>query len=125
MNQIYEQKYLKYKSKYLNLKNQLKGGNEVIKLKLENVNEPYQFRSLGLYNRETRTFRESTLFPIGSLVNLENGKFPLDDYRDLFQNSRRTHTIGGIVVEIIEFVVHCQRQYLESICEISVRRHVE
>ena len=123
MNQIYKQKYLKYKQKYLNLKNLIiKGGDpKRTVLELQNNTAPYQFKSLGNYNFDTDDYSQSNLFRIGTLVNLEEGKFPLED-GDKFDQSGKTHTIGGEVVKIVGYDISCKSSTLNKFgkCEISV-----
>jgi len=122
MNQMYEQKYLKYKAKYLELKNQLKGGNVETTLELHSDIPPYIFKSLGVYNKDTKNYDESTLFPKNIIVTLTNGKFPLNSYLDNYDKSKLTHTIGGKVVKIHGFKDSCHKEDLNKFgnCTINV-----
>ena len=122
MNQMYEQKYLKYKAKYLELKNQLKGGNVETILELQNDSAPYTFKSLGIYNERTKNYDESTLFPKNIIVTLTSGKFPLNSYLDNYDKSKLTHTIGGKVVKINGFKNSCEEGKINKFgnCRIIV-----
>jgi hypothetical protein len=94
-------------------------------LKLVDTNEPYRFRSLGVMTMD-REYVESTLFPIGTEVELTSGKFPLNNYRNLYNRSNMTHVIGGKTVRIVGFSNDCQEGELNKYggCQIRVIEHV-
>ena len=62
---------------------------------------PFTFQSLGVLDPDSGAFVESDLFPIGQVVELTEGKFPLIDYHDISSDSR--HTFGGKVVNVTRF----------------------
>jgi hypothetical protein len=80
-------------------------------LKLQSITPPYTFESLGIRVPNRRqpghTVIESDLFPIGSVVTLTSGNFPLTDYRNLYNHSNSTHVIGGRTVRIDSFDINC------------------
>ena len=80
-------------------------------LRLQSITPPYTFESLGIRvvnrNQPGYTVFESDLFPIGSVVTLTSGNFPLTDYRNLYNHSNSTHVIGGRTVRIDSFDVNC------------------
>jgi hypothetical protein len=95
-------------------------------LKLQNITAPYRFISLGVYNTNNEAYGESSLFPINSVVTLTSGKFPLTDYRNMYQHSDLTHVIGGKTVRITEFSNDCRGDILNRYggCEIHVEEHI-
>lgn len=62
---------------------------------------PWNFKSLGVLDLSFGKFVESDLFPIGKIVELTEGNFPLIDYRDITPDDR--HTFGGKVVQVARF----------------------
>jgi hypothetical protein len=76
-------------------------------LQLQTISPPYIFRSLGIYNDLSEKYEESTLFPINTTITLNSGKFPLIDYKDMYEHSNQTHCIGDKTVNIIAFNNSC------------------
>jgi hypothetical protein len=64
---------------------------------------PWTFQSLGVLDPSSGEFVESDLFPIGQVVELTEGNFPLIDYNDISPDDR--HTFGGKVVRVVRFDV--------------------
>ena len=86
---------------------------------------PFRFISLGVKNHHTNGFDESTDFPIGTEYTLTAGKFPLTDYKDLFNESKSYHTLNGnIEVKIIGFTTFCQKGQIGKYgsCTITVEK---
>ena len=81
-----------------------------VKTILEVINtNPYTFISRGL--SKSSPFDEEgnePLFPIDSIVKLTNGKFPLDNYQDLYPMSNKVHIIGNKEVGIDGFAYDCK-----------------
>jgi len=72
--------------------------------------EKYKFKSLGCFdNEDSRKYKyiESTLFPKNSIVELTEGKFPIDSYLDLYADSKNYHTIGGKQVKLVAYCSSC------------------
>ncbi len=65
------------------------------------------FESLGVRNIKTDEYDESTLFPKGTTVKLTDGKFPLTNFKDLFEHSNTFHTIGDKQVKLDGFCISC------------------
>jgi hypothetical protein len=87
-------------------------------------NGKHTFKSLGVLDvRMENGPSVSTLFPIGDTVILEEGKFPLTDYKDLYEHSQTTHKISGKTVGIIGFDVSCHDGKLNKfgMCQITVK----
>ena len=89
---LYYKKYIKYKSKYL----ELKGGGE-INLTLVNGTLPYKFTDNSFYTLQ--------------------GKFPLTDYTDLNKNSKKSYSIINTqgekqTVYLAGFDVSCEEKNL-------------
>lgn len=61
------------------------------------------FQSLGVFDPSSGQMVESDLFPIGQIVELTEGGFPLYDYNDITPDDR--HTIGNQVVRVVRFDV--------------------
>jgi len=81
-------------------------------LTLQSKQEPYTFKSLGQPDK----FEESTLFPIGSIVELTYGLFP---FHSCFTSVSKSvgigpHIIGGKSVRIIEYTHQCQERWFSS-----------
>ena len=76
-------------------------------LLLQSKSAPYIFRSLGIYNNLTETYEDSALFPINTTITLTSGRFPLTDYKDMYEHSKQTHCIGNKTVKIIGFDNSC------------------
>jgi hypothetical protein len=92
-------------------------------LKLTTDEAPWIFESLGVENSETMEFGESELFTKGPApLALTSGKFPLNDYMNLYHKSKMTHTIGGKKVRIIGFTNSCEEGELNKYgsCTIKV-----
>ena len=68
---------------------------------LLSTQSPWTFKSLGVLDISSGKFVESDLFPIGQIVELTEGHFPLIDYRDITPDDR--HTFGGKVVQVTRF----------------------
>ena len=85
-------------------------------LQLDPTLEPYTFKSLG--NRDRNGYLSSKDFPKGSIYKLKAGKFPLTDYMDMFQNSKKYHIFEGpngpIKVIITGFNISCQERDLNK-----------
>ena len=87
-------------------------------------NGKHTFKSLGVLDVMMENGPSvSTLFPIGDTVILEEGKFPLTDYKDLYKHSQTTHKISGKTVGIIGFNVSCDDDKLNEfgMCQIRVK----
>ena len=84
---------------------------------------PPQFNSLGIFNDFNRTYDESTDFPKGTTYTL-GGKFPLNNYLDLYEKTNTPHTLNDIPVKLTGFVNSCQEGKLGmyGACEITVEK---
>jgi hypothetical protein len=94
-------------------------------LELISNSPPYRFKSLGVYNPETRGFNASTHFPITTEYVLTDGKFPLTDYKDMFSKSGLYHTLNdAIKVKITGFDNSCQEGQINKYgsCNITVEK---
>ena len=90
-------------------------------LELDGLN-PYIFRSKGvLTSGLDPKLYNSKLFPVGTVVELTEGKFPLVDVDDLYNYSKQTHVIGGKTVRIISFDNDCHEPNIN--CKITVIEH--
>ena len=93
-----------------------------VKTILEVINtNPYTFISRGL--SKSSPFDEEgnePLFPIDSIVKLTNGKFPLDNYQDLYPMSNKVHIIGNKEVGIDGFAYDCKDLQFGKSCKINV-----
>jgi len=74
--------------------------------KSKNCNEPYKFISLGKLDMMPGDFEapDENLPPINEILTLVSGKFPLTDYKDLYENSKETYKFkneNGKVYELI------------------------
>jgi len=89
---------------------------------LVGTNKPYTLRSLGVRVGNSKNFEESTLFPIGTEVELTSGKFPMTDYMNMYRKSKKTHVIGGKTVRIEGFTTDCEEGKLNKYggCKIHV-----
>lgn len=76
-------------------------------------NDKFVFKSLGCFNDKTREYDDCGIWPIGTIVELEYGKFPLNDYKDLYEHSNTLHTIDGKTIELVEFNNSCYIEYVE------------
>ena len=83
------------------------------------------FVSLGIMHpyRDDR-YLNSDLFPIGEIVTLTQGKFPLNDFNDLYENSGKTHTFrfqDGTTqeVELMGFDKDCESSSSSSSLSLS------
>ena len=87
-NETFKQKYLKYKSKYINLKNELKGGDEI-----------RDYKSFSTYIEIL--FR----FPIKSYnINKKYNMFMVNfDNEEMNEDLKVTFVFNGQTVEITEF----------------------
>jgi hypothetical protein len=83
-------------------------------LQLQNTAPPYTFVSLGIYNDRHEKYEESTLFPINTTITLNSGKFPLTDYKDLYEHSKQTHCIADKTLKIIGFNNSCMEGQLNK-----------
>jgi hypothetical protein len=91
------------------------------RLELVSLN-PYKFISTGVLSSDSDgNLYNSKLFPIGTVVELTEGKFPLVDYKDRYSKSNKTHVIGGKTVRIISFSDHCSEP--NKNCFIIVNEH--
>ena len=81
----------------------------------------YKFESLGVFSDQDRTTTESQSFPIGTQVYLTSGKFPIDNYEDLYEHTRRTHTLGNKEVQLHTVTTRCKVGELKVGCKISVK----
>jgi hypothetical protein len=62
---------------------------------------PWMFESMGILDLSSGQFIESDLFPIGQVVELTEGNFPLIDYNDITPDDR--HIFGGKIVRVARF----------------------
>lgn len=83
----------------------------------------YKFESLGVFSDQDRTTKQSNSFPIGTHVYLTSGKFPIDDYLDLYEHTGRTHTLGNKEVQLHTVTTRCKVGELTVGCKISVKSH--
>jgi hypothetical protein len=90
-------------------------------LELVSSTPPYIFESLGVEDFNTYQYSESTLFPKETRVELTSGKFPLNDYTNVYK-SNKTHVIGGKTVRIVAFTNECEEGKLNKYgnCKILV-----
>ena len=86
-------------------------------LALIRTEAPYEFKSMGIRDINTLKFRESKLFPIGQVVELTSGNFPLNDFSDIYN---KTHVIGDKTVNIVGYTSDCGTEQLCSLCIIQV-----
>jgi hypothetical protein len=98
-------------------------------LELVGTNKPYIFRSLGLerIRGKEKKYVESTLFPIGTEVELTSGKFPFDPKTSArYDKSKTTYVIGGKTVRIMSYTWHCEESGFTrgDHCKIHVMEHV-
>jgi hypothetical protein len=79
---------------------------------------PYVFKSIGIDTGVCSKFGNSPDFPIDSEYVLVSGKFPLTNYMDLYENSKKTHTLKKlnnegysmlIEVRLVEFSFNCTK----------------
>ena len=94
-------------------------------LELISDSSPFRFKSLGVYNRETQLFDQSAEFPTNTEYELTAGKFPLTDYKDLFNKSGLYHTLNrNIEVKIIRFDNSCLEGQINKYgsCKITVEK---
>jgi hypothetical protein len=84
---------------------------------------PPQFRSIGKKDELTNTFSESSDFPIGEVYTL-GGKFPLNNYKDLFDKTGVPHTLNNVPVKLNAFDNSCQVGQVETFgnCIITVEK---
>ena len=84
---------------------------------------PPQFKSIGIMDQMTRKFGESSDFPIGTVYTL-GGKFPLNDYMDLFDTTGVPHTLDNVPVKLIGFDNSCQVGQVGKYgsCQIMVKK---
>jgi hypothetical protein len=94
-------------------------------LELVNTEQPYTFKSLGIYNEKEETYDASTLFPIGTVVELTEGTFPIASFKDAYEHSKQTHTLGGKQVRLIGNDIACHADELNKYgnCKIKVEAH--
>lgn len=92
----------------------------VTTLKLLNTEKPYEFESMGVLIGQN-IYKQSSLFPIGTVVKLTSGKFPLDNHKNI-RKSKMTHRIGNKKVRLTGFTSDCEVGYLNkySPCTIDV-----
>jgi hypothetical protein len=102
---------------------------------------PYIFKSLGFLNPDTSSSKYKYFnghdFPRGTHYQLMGGKFPLTDYKDLFQHSNKYHTLykveNGIVnykditVELLYSNGNCNEEpdHIYDPCQITVKKVIE
>ena len=92
-------------------------------LELINTSKPYTFKSLGIINKVNKTYTESTLFPINSNVTINEGKFPLFNFKDLDKiYSIGNDEIGYKEVILDSFDRACEQDVLNKVgkCTIEV-----
>jgi hypothetical protein len=80
-------------------------------LVLTNSESPYLFKSLGVKDSTTYEYVESTLFPIGQIVEITTGAFPINDYNDIYQ---KTYIISGISVRVVGYTSDCSSDQLNK-----------
>jgi len=94
-------------------------------LELVNTEQPYTFKSLGIYNKGK--YDVSTLFPIDTIVKLTEGTFPIASFKDAYEHSKQTHTLtlGGKQVRLIGNNNACYADTLNKYdkCMIEVEVH--
>jgi hypothetical protein len=104
---------------------------------------PHIFTSLGILNPNVGSAKDTLYFdgqdfPIDTKYQLMGGKFPLTDYKDLFQNSNKYHTLyevengivknEGIKVKLLGFNGDsCKEESIHrySPCQITVKKVIE
>ena len=86
----------------------------------KNNKRSYKFKSAGIINQvnenENVFYSESTLFPIGTKVRIQSGKFPLTDGTDV----GKRYTIGNKEVILAGFTRECTGSPVIDECEILV-----
>jgi len=94
-------------------------------LELVNTEQPYTFKSLGIYNEDKETYDESTLFTKDTMVELTEGTFPIVSFSDAYEHSKQTHTLGGKQVRLIGNDIACHADKLNQYgkCKIRVEAH--
>lgn len=65
------------------------------------------FKSLGIYDNKSHEYKESTLFPKNTVLQLSKGKFPLTDYKDLHKHSGLFYEINNIKLQMSGFCISC------------------
>jgi len=80
-------------------------------LVLTTSESPYLFKSLGVRDTTTSEYVESTLFPIGQVVEITTGAFPINDYDDIYQ---KTYVIGGLSVRVVGYTSDCSSAQLNK-----------
>jgi hypothetical protein len=83
----------------------------------KNNKRSYRFKSLGIIDPDTEIYSESTLFPIGTEVTIQSGKFPLTDHTDM----GKIYTIGNKEVILDGFTHDCTGSPVVNGCEIVVK----
>ena len=83
----------------------------------KNNKRSYKFKSAGTINPDTEIYSESTLFPIGTKVRIQSGKFPLTDGMDV----GKRYTIGNKEVILAGFTPECTGSPVVGECEIVVK----
>ena len=100
-------------------------------LELISNSPPYMFKSLGVYDPDTRAFVASNDFPSVNntkdelTYELTEGKFPLTDYTDMFSKSGLYHTLNNnIKVKITGFDISCYAGKINEYgsCKITVEK---
>ena len=103
---------------------------------------PHIFTSLGILNPNVGSDKDTLYFnghdfPRGTHYQLMGGKFPLTDYKDLFQHSNKYHTLykveNGIVnykditVELLYSNGNCNEEpdHIYDPCQITVKKVIE
>jgi hypothetical protein len=97
-------------------------------LKREDETSPFKFKSLGIRDKHTGEYKSSDDFPIGTTYELTDGKFPLTDYKDLFEKSNMYHTLNNAIkIKIIGFDNSCQEGQINKFgnCHITVEKATE
>jgi hypothetical protein len=106
-------------------------------LEREDESSPFKFKSLGIIKTdyepdevktESNIYKPSNDFPIDTTYELTDGKFPLTDYKDLFEKSNKYHTLNNdIKIKIIGFDNSCQEGQINKFgkCHITVEKATE
>jgi hypothetical protein len=99
-------------------------------LELTNESPPFKFKSLGIRDRDTEEYKSSNDFPKETTYELTDGKFPLTDYKDLFEESNTYHTLNNdIKIKITGFNNSCEEGKINNDklgnCKITVEKATE
>ena len=72
------------------------------------------FKSLGCMDHLSGEYKESSLFPKETIVQLTEGKFPLTDYKDLHEHSGLFYKMNNIQLKLLGFCISCVENNVEK-----------